>query len=262
MLSTQKSPTMVETLASYNILSVASESLTFYTQAGAVDSGEAIGTIVIGKLAKAPILNLFGDRLGEFSGSAISTSISFTTGVLDSTLECGFIHSGSLNERITQTVAMLATKTNGSWACDYLTGLIIVKKKTTGTSQTINYKVRAPAPVIFDSSSVFINGVAVTPKFAFANVAASTTDSQVIPLVSGKKIRVLAVYAIAGGTATDLTFQSNSVAISAKFANGANGGEVLPFSPVGWFETVAGEALKVTTGAGSTTGLGVVYVEV
>lgn len=163
MLSTQKSPTVVETLASYNILSVASESLTFYTQAGAVDSGQAIGTIVIGKLAKAPVLNLFGDRLGEFSGSAISTSISFTTGVLDSTLEYGFIYSGSLNERIAQTVAMLATKNNGAWACDYLTGLIIVKKKTTGTSQTINYKVRSSgesasiSPVVESYTSLPIN---------------------------------------------------------------------------------------------------------
>jgi len=101
-----------------------------------------------------------------------------------------------------------------------------------------------------------------TPKFAFANIAASQTASSLVAAVTGKKIRVLSVYAVAGGTATNLTFNSASSAISALFANAANGGEVLPFSPIGWFETVAAEALTVTTGAGSTTGIGVVYVEV
>ena len=114
------------------------------------------------------------------------------------------------------------------------------------------------------TSSTFGGGL--TPKFAFANVAASQTDSAIVAAVASKKIRVLALYAVAGGTATDLTFNSKpggaGSAKSAKFANGANGGEVLPFSPVGWFETVSGEGLSVTTGAGSTTGIGVVYIEV
>lgn len=107
---------------------------------------------------------------------------------------------------------------------------------------------------------------ALTPKFAFANVSASQTDSAVVAAVTSKKIRVLALYALPGSTATDLTFNSkpagSGTAISAKFANGANGGEVLPFSQVGWFETASGEGLSVTTGAGATTGIGVVYVEV
>ncbi len=121
-----------------------------------------------------------------------------------------------------------------------------------------------PLPTLgsLETSKIYAVGTALTPKFAFANVAASQTDSSLVALVASKKLRVLAAYALPGATATDLTFQSNAVAISAKFANGANGGEVLPFNPVGWFETVAGEALKVTTGAGSTTGIGVVYVEV
>ena len=42
----------------------------------------------------------------------------------------------------------------------------------------------------------------------------------------------------------------------------ANGGHHGAYSPVGHFETVAGEALTVTTGTGATTGIGIVYVEV
>lgn len=111
------------------------------------------------------------------------------------------------------------------------------------------------------------NGLtALTPKFAFANVAASTTDGNIVTAVASKKIRVLAVAAVAGATATNLTFNSKpggaGAAISPLFANAANGGEILPFSPVGWFETVSGEGLAVTTGAGSTTGILVTYVEV
>lgn len=101
---------------------------------------------------------------------------------------------------------------------------------------------------------------------AIANVAASQTDAVVIPAVGGKKIRVLWVYALAGGTATNLTFNSKpvgaGVAISPLLANGANGGEVLSPNPYGWFETKTSEALTVTTGAGATTGIGVGYVEV
>jgi len=103
-------------------------------------------------------------------------------------------------------------------------------------------------------------------KRAFANVSQSQTDSALVTAVAGYKLRVIAVVAIAGATATDLTFNSkpsgSGVAISPKFANGVNGGEVLPFNPHGWFETATGEGLSVTTGAGSTTGILVHYVEI
>lgn len=107
-----------------------------------------------------------------------------------------------------------------------------------------------------------------TVKPALANVAASQTDSSLVAAVAGKKIRVLSAVAVAGGTATNLTFNSKGggagVAISCLFANGANGGFVLPMSAdgSGWFETNTGEALTVTTGAGSTTGILVKYAEV
>jgi hypothetical protein len=117
-----------------------------------------------------------------------------------------------------------------------------------------------------DSSRLYSGATALTPKFAFANIAANTTDGSVVAAVASKKIRVLALVCVAGGTATTITFNSKpagaGTAKSAAFANGANGGEALPFSPVGWFETASGEGLSATTGAGSTTGIQVVYVEV
>lgn len=117
-----------------------------------------------------------------------------------------------------------------------------------------------------ETSTIYSGTTAKTPAYAFANVAASQTDSSLVASPGAVKIRVLSVYAVAGGTATTLTFNSKGggagTAISALFANAANGGEILPFSPVGWFETSTSEALTVTTGAGSTTGIGVVYITI
>lgn len=201
--STQKSPTIVETLSSYTIQSVSAESLTFIKQDGTADAGEAAGTIVLAKLAKAPVLNLFGDRIGEYSGSALSTSISFTTGVMDSTLECGFIHGGMLNERITQTIAYLATKANGSWACDYLTGLIILKKKTTGTSQSISYKVRATISGGSSDITSVIPGTSATNLGKAEDAATASGDTGVAILE--RRIDTLASSA---GTDGDYAFKN------------------------------------------------------
>ena len=114
--------------------------------------------------------------------------------------------------------------------------------------------------------AVFDALVCLGVKFAFANIAASTTDGVVVAAVSGKKIRVLALAGQCGATATNITFNSKpggaGTAKSMLFANGANGGAVLPFNPEGWFETVSGEGLSATTGAGSATGVQVVYAEV
>lgn len=96
-----------------------------------------------------------------------------------------------------------------------------------------------------------------------ANIAASQTDAAIITAISGRNIRVLGVVCQAGGTATTVVFNTKpagaGTAISMTFQNGANGGVTLPFNPAGWFETVAGEGLTATTGAGSTTGIQVVY---
>lgn len=112
-----------------------------------------------------------------------------------------------------------------------------------------------------------------TPQYAFVNVAASTTDSNIVSAISALvPIRVLGVMVMAGGTATDVTFNSKGsgagTAISCKFACSANGGAVLPLAPPtpeesmnsGWFQTLPGQALTVTTGSGSTVGIQVVYI--
>lgn len=108
--------------------------------------------------------------------------------------------------------------------------------------------------------------MAQTKKDAFANIAASTTDGNVVSAVPFKSIRVVQVVMVASATATDCTFNSKPAgsgsAISCLFANGINGGAVLGYNPDGWFSTVPGQGLTATTGSGSSTGIQIGYVEI
>lgn len=106
----------------------------------------------------------------------------------------------------------------------------------------------------------------MAPKVAFANVAAATTDGAVITAVALKKLRIIGFILSPGATATAVTFNSKpggaGVAISATFTCVANTTNVAPIHPIGWFTTLIGEGLTVTTGAGATVGVHVVYLEV
>ena len=103
-------------------------------------------------------------------------------------------------------------------------------------------------------------------QFTFANIAHKTVDGNIVTAVTGKRLRVLGFLFVTGSTATPVTFNSkgssNGTAISAQFQNGANGGASGTPNELGWFETSLGEALTLTSGTGSTTGVHVVYQEI
>lgn len=115
------------------------------------------------------------------------------------------------------------------------------------------------------AGTVVINGLTVPVKFAFANIAASTTDGSIVAAVTGKRIYVLGVQSIAGATQTNITYNSKGAgagtAITSLRAYALNGGEARASSPIGYFQTNVGEALTATTGAGSTVGIDVQYAE-
>jgi hypothetical protein len=101
-------------------------------------------------------------------------------------------------------------------------------------------------------------------KNAHVSVAASQTDSVVVAAVAGQKIRVLQFLINQGDTTpSTVTFNTKPAgagsAIFPVLKAAANGGFVVPFGKHGWFETGRGEGLTVTTGAGSTTSIVVVY---
>lgn len=111
------------------------------------------------------------------------------------------------------------------------------------------------------------------PKTAFANIAPSQTDSSLIVAVPSKRIRVVAGWAIAAGTVTDITFNTkpigSGVAITSDIHCGVTGGMLMPSPPqtavgeppIGYFETNVSEGLTATTGAGASVGVTLRYIE-
>lgn len=97
-------------------------------------------------------------------------------------------------------------------------------------------------------------------KRAVINLAATGT---VVAAVTGRKIRVLqAVFASAA--VVTVTVKSASTALTgAMTVDGtAAGPVVLDFSPVGWWETTAGEALVFTLGSSVQVSGNLVYIEI
>lgn len=113
-----------------------------------------------------------------------------------------------------------------------------------------------------ETSTVYNGTTALTPKFAKIDVA-SSGDNTLVAAVTDKKIRVLQVMLMAAGTVT-VRFESGAsgTALSGQMELTAQTGFVLPYSPVGWFETASNTLLNLELSAAvSVDGL-LVYVEV
>lgn len=112
------------------------------------------------------------------------------------------------------------------------------------------------------ATDLVANGTAtLTPKFAKITASASGNTS-VVALVASKKIRVLQMV-FTGNGAVNVKFQSNTTDITGLTYIGAAGGGIAPpFSPLGLFETAAGEALNINLSGAVAVGGTLVYVEV
>ena len=88
-------------------------------------------------------------------------------------------------------------------------------------------------------------------------VVASDTD--LVAAVSGKKIRVLAM--ALGGVAGNAIFESATTELFGPFLL-SQGPVVLPFMASGWFETDAGEALRIDLSGTDRTGGSITYITV
>lgn len=103
----------------------------------------------------------------------------------------------------------------------------------------------------------------LTPKFAVINHA-SSGDNTLVAAVTGKKIRVLALYFRNAG-AVDVRFESGAggTALSGVIeTEAADPPFVLPFNPVGWFETAISTLLNLELGGAVSVDGGLVYVEI
>jgi len=88
-------------------------------------------------------------------------------------------------------------------------------------------------------------------------------DNELVALVAGKKIRVLAMSVIAAG-AVDFRLESNAggTALTGVMSLPANGGFVWNHNPIGWCETAAGEKLNMELGGEVQVSGLLTYVEV
>ena len=100
-------------------------------------------------------------------------------------------------------------------------------------------------------------------KTAFLN-ATDSGDSQIVALVTVKKIRALGYTLSNGGAAViSVHFRSGTTPICSTKDLAADGGGMVVQALQGFlFETVAGAALNINLNAAGTVGVDVVYVEV
>lgn len=93
---------------------------------------------------------------------------------------------------------------------------------------------------------------------------ATNGDNTLVAAVAGKKIRVLALFAIMTGTSVTIRFESGAggTALTGQMTPTQGGGFVLPYCPVGWFETTAGALLNMELGGAQSVDGVLVYTEV
>jgi hypothetical protein len=120
-----------------------------------------------------------------------------------------------------------------------------------------------PFRVSQDSGSILVANTKVTPKFAKISCSSSGANI-VIAAVTSKKIRVLALK-ITASAAVNVKWQSHTTPTDLSglsYFAAAGDGEVLPFNPVGWFESLSGESLDANLSGAIAVGGHITYIEV
>jgi hypothetical protein len=113
----------------------------------------------------------------------------------------------------------------------------------------------------FDSNAIYAGNVPETPKFAKIT-ASATGATQVVAAVAARKIRVLG-YVVTGAGTVNVKFQSHTAGdITGLLYMNATEFGTAPFNPLGWFETVAGEALDINLSGNQSVGGHLAYAEI
>lgn len=112
------------------------------------------------------------------------------------------------------------------------------------------------------TDAIMTSLTALTPKFAKISTSSSGATT-VIALVAAKKIRVLS-WSIVCNAAVNVKWQSHVTPtdLTGLHYFAINGGITVPFSPIGHFETIAGEALDINLSGAQAVGGSLVYIEV
>lgn len=113
------------------------------------------------------------------------------------------------------------------------------------------------------TSTLYDGTTPLAVKYASVD-AATSGNNTLVSAVTGKKIRVVAAFLTMTGTAVTIRFESGAdgTALTGQMTPTQGATFVLPFNPVGWFETAAGSLLNLELGGAQSVDGCVVYVEV
>lgn len=122
---------------------------------------------------------------------------------------------------------------------------------------------QATFPTSNETGTVYNGTAALTPKFKLVSASSSGANT-VVAAVTSKKIRVLA-WDVKVNAAVNFKWQSHVTPTDLTglyYCNGQGDGVARAFNPVGYFETVAGEALDINLSGAVAVGGVLTYVEV
>ena len=119
--------------------------------------------------------------------------------------------------------------------------------------------------------SQFFEGFSTPGEAKYASIdAAASGNNTIVEAIAAaagrpaRKIRVLALHVTMTGTLVTIRFESGAdgTALTGQMQPLAGNSITLPFSPVGWFETAAGELLNMELGGAQSVDGCLVYAEV
>ena len=110
------------------------------------------------------------------------------------------------------------------------------------------------------TSTVYNGTTPLLPRFRL--IDSSLADTEIVPAVSGFRIRVLALHLTMTGTTVTLQFEdtTNGTKLTGAFQPTQGQTIVLPFNPVGWFQTTAGDSLGLKQSGTQSVDGSLVYV--
>jgi len=97
--------------------------------------------------------------------------------------------------------------------------------------------------------------------YNFSVYGVSVAGGGIIQGVSGARIRVHALVAVAGSACSLAFWDGGASAVFGPIPLAANGQLVLPWSPVGWFQVAEGTAINFWTNIAATVTGVAIYVE-
>jgi hypothetical protein len=197
----------------------------------------------------------------EFGGDGTATKVE-TAAPLPVTLASAgtatpVTQSGTWTVQPGNTANTTAWKVDGSAVTQPVSGTITVGS-VPAAARTIDSISAALA-----TDRIMNNLTAVTPVFASLSVASNGNNTVVAAAGASNKIRVHQAFLVATSAVT-VQWQSGASGtnLTGAASLAANSGYVLPFSPIGWFETAANTLLNLSLGGAVQVSGSIVYTVV